>query len=119
MCLALLLQKAHWKAGHKQSCKPPTADSEATRAEQLLQTAVLKPEQIIQRNAPVPAVPRNLPPGLAQVARVMPHDDYAIFVYNKHVSRTDRICPKCRIKYRWVMHSLESAANGLHRGATS
>eukprot|EP00878_Enallax_costatus_P009346 GHUV01009768.1.p1 GENE.GHUV01009768.1~~GHUV01009768.1.p1 ORF type:complete len:387 (+),score=74.62 GHUV01009768.1:293-1453(+) len=95
-------QKAHWRNGHKQVCKAPEETSEATKVEELLQTAVLQPEQIIQTNAPIPALPRNMPDNLAAMGRILPPDDLAIVVYNKHVMRkkSERICPKCKTHYR-------------------
>lgn len=98
-------QKANWRAGHKQLCKSRSADSVATREQQLLESAKLKPEQIIQENAPLPRLPTHIPPSLAQLRRAMPADDFAIFVYNKCVSKDDRVCLKCRTKYRLLKNA--------------
>lgn len=44
----LLFQRAHWKAGHKEECTPHQTpqQAEASKGQALLESAVLKPEQV-------------------------------------------------------------------------
>lgn len=46
--LSKTCQRAHWKAGHREECRPPQTpqQAEAAKAQQLLESAVLKPEQV-------------------------------------------------------------------------
>lgn len=99
------MQRGHWHNSHKQVCKAPDEESPESKANELLRTAKLLPEQIIQRNAPAPALPRHLPDNLSALSRIMPPDEHAIFVYNKDTmrNRNERICPKCKTRYRSVL----------------
>eukprot|EP00775_Hariotina_reticulata_P013791 gene13791-13912_t len=74
--------------------------SAAEVARRLLETAVLKPEQVIARNVAPPPLPNNMTPKEAVLARVMPPDQHSIFLYNKDLGNKDGICLGCRTHYR-------------------
>lgn len=92
-------QRQHWRDGHREECKPYVSpdQAEADKVQQLLDTAVLKPEQIIAYNVPPPPMPFTPPPCFESL---MGPEETAVFLHNKQPGRKERICPSCMTQYR-------------------